>query len=207
MCIGCFYPLTLDKFNKHTDGQYGKRARCKKCFASYRKGGSKRLAQRKALQAKGKRKCKGCNKTKSLSQFHPRTHANGSEGWEGKCKPCVAIRMKENYKHKNKDTRKLVFDYLKKHPCVDCGENNVLALEFDHVHSKKFDIGDALNRNTTIDLIKKEMKKCVIRCSTCHRIKTHLEINSWRFQMSLQDKDTSNKVKRTKQYKALKKVA
>lgn len=81
----------------------------------------------------------------------------------------------------------------------------MLALEFDHVHSKKFDIGNALNSNTAIDLVKKEIKKCVIRCSTCHRIKTHLERNTWRFQMSLQDKETSRKVKSSKQYKALKK--
>jgi hypothetical protein len=57
-----------------------------------------------------------------------------------------------------------------------------------------------------MSLLKKEIKKCVVRCSSCHRIKTHLEINSWRFQMSLADKDTSRKVKNTKQYKALKKV-
>jgi hypothetical protein len=61
--------------------------------------------------------------------------------------------------------------------------------------------------NTTLDLLKKEIKKCVVRCSTCHRIRTHLEINSWRFQFALEDKATSRKVKSTKQYKSLKKVA
>jgi 5-methylcytosine-specific restriction endonuclease McrA len=100
-----------------------------------------------------------------------------------------------------------VFNYLKKHPCVDCGETNVLALEFDHVHSKKFDVGTALVTNVTLDSLKQEIKKCVVRCSSCHRIKTHLEINSWRFQFALQDKATSRKVKSSKQYKALKKVA
>lgn len=172
-----------------------------------RKGSVQRMAKRKELLAQGKRPCNGCGKAKPLSQFQPKTQANGKEGWEGKCKPCVSIRQKKSSITRNQEARQLVFNYLKKHPCVDCGETNVLALEFDHVHSKKFDIGTALNSNTAIDLLKKEIKKCVVRCSTCHRIKTHLEINSWRYQMSLQDKDTSNKVKRTKQYKMLKKVA
>jgi 5-methylcytosine-specific restriction endonuclease McrA len=164
------------------------------------------MARRKALLEQGKRPCNGCGKAKPLSAFQPKTQASGKEGWEGKCKPCVSKRQKNNHAIRNAGARQLVFEYLKKNPCIDCGETNVLALEFDHVHSKKFDIGTALNNNATIEALKKEIKKCVVRCSTCHRIKTHLEINSWRFQMSLEDKDTSRKVKSSKQYKALKKV-
>ncbi|CAB4166987.1 hypothetical protein UFOVP964_86 [uncultured Caudovirales phage] len=205
-CIGCFLDLPLARFNKHMHGLYGKRARCKKCQAILRKGSVQRMAKRKELLKQGKRPCNGCDKAKPLSQFQPKTQANGKEGWEGKCKPCVSKRQKNNHAIRNAGARELVFNYLKKHPCIDCGENNILALEFDHVHSKKFDIGTALNNNATIESLKKEIKKCVVRCSTCHRIKTHLEINSWRFQMSINDKATSRKVKNTKQYKALKKV-
>lgn len=164
------------------------------------------MAKRKALLAQGKRPCNGCGKAKHLSSFQPKVQANGKAGWEGKCKPCVSKRQKKSHAVRNLSARKLVFEYLKKNPCIDCGETNVLALEFDHVHSKKFDIGTAVSSNTAIKLLQKEIKKCVVRCSSCHRIKTHLEINSWRFQMSLRDKDTSRKVKLTKQYKALKKV-
>jgi hypothetical protein len=126
---------------------------------------------------------------------------------EGVCKPCVSIRGKVKHKTKNLDVRKYVFDYLKTHPCVDCGESNVLALEFDHLHSKKFDIGTALGGNTKVaSRVKEEIKKCVVRCSTCHRIKTHIERDTWKFNLSLQDKATSTRIKRTKQYKALMKV-
>jgi hypothetical protein len=147
VCIGCFYPLPLSSFNKYESGKYGKRARCKKCFALHRKGGAERVAKRKALEAKGLRPCNGCGKSKPFSHFQPKTQENGKEGWEGKCKPCVSIRQHKNNLHKNKDTRHYVFEFLKKNPCVDCGENNVLTLEFDHTHSKKFDIGNALNSN------------------------------------------------------------
>jgi hypothetical protein len=208
VCIGCLTELPLAKFNKHIQGQYGKRARCKKCQSVLRKSSAQRTAKRLSLEAKGKRKCSKCGKIKALSSFQEgyRTERNR---WsrEGVCKPCVSIRGKVKHKTKNLDVRKYVFDYLKTHPCVDCGESNVLALEFDHLHSKKFDIGTALGGNTKIaSRVKEEIKKCVVRCSTCHRIKTHMEINSWKFELSLQDNATSTKIKRTKQYKALMKV-
>lgn len=206
VCIGCFYPLPLSKFNKHEQGQYGKRARCKKCQAILRKGSEKRSEKRRALLKKGKRPCNGCGKAKPLSNFQPKIQANGKAGWEGKCKPCVSKRQKKNHAARRLDARTYVFNYLKKNPCIDCGESNILALEFDHTHSKKFDIGTALLSNTSLDLLQKEMKKCVVRCSTCHRIKTHLEVNSWRFQFALEDKETSRKVKSSKQYKKLMKV-
>ena len=208
VCIGCLTELPLSKFNKHTQGQYGKRARCKKCQSILRKTSTQRTNKRLSLEAKGKRKCSKCGKTKALSSFQMayRTERNR---WsrEGVCKPCVSIRGKEKHKNSNLDIRKYVFDYLKTHPCVDCGETNVLALEFDHLHSKKFDIGTALGRSTKLaNRVKSEITKCVVRCSTCHRIKTHMEIDSWKFNLSLQDKATSTKIKRTKQYKELMKA-
>ena len=208
VCIGCLTELPLSRFNKYSQGKYGRRARCKKCLSIQRKTSTQRTAKRLSLEANGKRKCSKCGKTKALSSFQMayRTERNR---WsrEGVCKPCVSIRGKEKHKNSNLDIRKYVFDYLKTHPCVDCGETNVLALEFDHLHSKKFDIGTALGRSTKLaNRVKSEIKKCVVRCSTCHRIKTHMEIDSWKFNLSLQDKATSTKIKRTKQYKALMKA-
>ena len=208
VCLGCLTELPLSQFNKYSQGKYGRRARCKKCLSIQRKTSTQRTAKRLSLEANGKRKCSKCGKTKALSSFQMgyRTERNR---WsrEGVCKPCVSIRGKEKHKNSNLDIRKYVFDYLKTHPCVDCGETNVLALEFDHLHSKKFDIGTALGRSTKLaNRVKSEITKCVVRCSTCHRIKTHMEIDSWKFNLSLQDKATSTKIKRTKQYKALMKV-
>ena len=208
VCLGCLTELPLSQFNKYSQGKYGRRARCKKCLSIQRKTSTQRTAKRLSLEANGKRKCSKCGKTKALSSFQMgyRTERNR---WsrEGVCKPCVSIRGKVKHKTKNLDVRKYVFDYLKTHPCVDCGETNVLALEFDHLHSKKFDIGTALGGNTKVaSRVKEEIKKCVVRCSTCHRIKTHIERDTWKFNLSLQDKATSTKIKRTKQYKALMKV-
>jgi hypothetical protein len=208
VCLGCVTELPLANFNKYEFGIQGVRARCKKCFSVHRKTSAQRTNKRISLEAKGKRKCSKCGKVKALSSFQE-AYRTERKRWsrEGACKPCVSIRGKIKHKTKNLDVRKYVFEYLKTHPCVDCGESNVLALEFDHLHSKKFDIGTALGGNTKLaSRVKEEIKKCVVRCSTCHRIKTHMEINSWKFELSLQDKATSTKIKRTKQYKALMKV-
>ena len=186
VCIGCFYPLPLDRFNKNETGLYGLRARCKKCFAIHRKGTAKRMKDKADLLAQGKRKCGTCKKIKSVKSYQEKWFESGNNGYESSCKPCVSIRHQISGRNLNREARELVFNYLLKHPCIDCGETDVLALEFDHVHSKKFDIGNALNNNVMIDLIKAEIKKCVIRCSSCHRIKTHKELNSWRYRLVME---------------------
>jgi hypothetical protein len=59
--------------------------------------------------------------------------------------------------------------------CVDCGFNaHLAALDFDHVDpsTKKFGIASKLQNADYLELIE-EVKKCVLRCANCHRIKTH----------------------------------
>ena len=58
--------------------------------------------------------------------------------------------------------------------CVDCGESNPIVLDFDHVHGdKSHNISDMVNGSYAISSIKDEIRKCEIRCSNCHRKKTH----------------------------------
>jgi hypothetical protein len=58
--------------------------------------------------------------------------------------------------------------------CVDCGNKDWRVLEFDHVNreDKKNSISRLIANNANIKTLKKEVKKCVIRCANCHRIKT-----------------------------------
>jgi hypothetical protein len=184
VCKGCKEALPLSNFNKHANGVNNLRARCKKCFALYRKESALRIKKKNALLAKGKRTCTTCKKTKAISAFRPKVHAGGSRGYEGACRSCTADRIKTRSKIRNKDAREFIFNYLNARSCVDCGESNILVLEFDHVKNKSFDIGKALNNGTPLRLIKLETKKCQIRCSNCHRIKTHFEADTWRYQMS-----------------------
>lgn len=86
---------------------------------------------------------------------------------------------RERCNKKNTNIRKrnqqYVLEYLKTHPCVDCGISNPVVLEFDHVRGeKKKAVTDLVPRNS-IEVIQKEIDKCEVRCANCHRIKTAKE--------------------------------
>ena len=60
--------------------------------------------------------------------------------------------------------------------CVDCGYDNPLALEFDHISrgAKR-----ALVTNLrSLARIRAEASGCVLRCANCHRIKTWINRDS-----------------------------
>jgi hypothetical protein len=57
--------------------------------------------------------------------------------------------------------------------CVDCGESDPRVLDFDHVYGEKItNISDMVGSSYSIKTIKEEIRKCDVRCSNCHRIKT-----------------------------------
>lgn len=55
--------------------------------------------------------------------------------------------------------------------CIDCGYNkHAAALDFDHVEgSKRFNISRV---KRSLEALRAEIAKCVVRCSNCHRIRT-----------------------------------
>jgi len=79
-----------------------------------------------------------------------------------------------NNKITSQRNSKYVNDYLLSHPCVDCGNNNTIVLEFDHIKDdKKFNISDIRKRAYSLKTIQDEISKCEVRCANCHRIVTH----------------------------------
>jgi hypothetical protein len=57
--------------------------------------------------------------------------------------------------------------------CVDCGINNHIILDFDHLHDKKYNISRMIHDGFSWAAIKKEISKCEVVCANCHRIRTH----------------------------------
>ena len=105
---------------------------------------------------------------------------------DGYCKPCRAeygrehyMRNKARYIEKAKQrtqrvlSERMVFivAFLREHPCVDCGENDPLVLEFDHQRDKEFDIALGL-REKNWDAVLAEIEKCEVVCANCHRRRT-----------------------------------
>ena len=81
-----------------------------------------------------------------------------------------------NFKKYRARNRKRIVEYLLGHPCVDCGEEDVRVLDFDHIHeSKAFNISEFVGRGGSWQRIEAEIAKCVVRCANCHRRKTTVD--------------------------------
>jgi hypothetical protein len=66
--------------------------------------------------------------------------------------------------------RQFAWDYLAAHPCVDCGERDVIVLEFDHVRGEKeFAIAVGICKKYSLERLAGEMAKCDVRCANCHK--------------------------------------
>jgi hypothetical protein len=79
------------------------------------------------------------------------------------------------YRRRN---REFIDAYLASHPCVDCGLDDPVVLEFDHVTgSKRAALSVLVRSAATIATLNAEIAKCVVRCANCHRRRT---AQSWR---------------------------
>lgn len=64
-------------------------------------------------------------------------------------------------------------EYLKQHPCVDCGEDDIEVLTFDHVRGKKhMDVSAMVLGGYRWPRILTEIAKCAVRCWNCHMRRT-----------------------------------
>ena len=73
-----------------------------------------------------------------------------------------------------KKVKEFIAEYKSKNGCTDCGYNkHHSALEFDHIVGKK-ELNVCLAKS--IKQAKKEIEKCEIVCSNCHRIRTYTRI-------------------------------
>lgn len=133
-----------------------------------------------------KKYCDNCNHQLFLKEFSINNYK--SDGLQSTCKECCKKRHKlwyrKNYKsHRvraNKNARryrlrnsKRILKYLLKHPCVDCGEDDPIVLEFDHVRGKKLKEVSILSYSAwSWQHVKDEIAKCDVRCANCHRRKT-----------------------------------
>jgi hypothetical protein len=138
---------------------------CKKCFSI--NNFNKNHTKKDGLSAA----CRECNKKHSRAYYLKNRKSH--------IKFIIASRRKIIYENTKK-----IFNYLLSHPCIDCGESDPLVIDFDHVRGKKIDnIGEFIGRACPWGQISKEMKKCVSRCSNCHRRITARRQKTWRWKI------------------------
>jgi hypothetical protein len=133
--------------------------------------------------------CTRCGETKSLHEFPPvrRSEPDKRQSW---CRACFAEVNNRNYTayyardherivariNARRDLdRRRVIEYLDTHPCVDCGETDIIVLQFDHRSDKSFDVASMIAAGASWGKIDAEIAKCDVRCANCHHRKTALE--------------------------------
>ena len=142
-----------------------------------------------------KKKCLKCNKKKPLTEFNWKYKDRGIR--HPNCRDCTRETTRAHYERNKKDYKKRavvftrkkrkihcskVVEYLKEHPCVDCGEDDPIVLQFDHVRGIKKDcIGRMVSGAYAWATISREIDKCEVRCANCHCRKTAKERN-WKYK-------------------------
>lgn len=132
--------------------------------------------------------CSKCKEEKNLSDFNKK--GTGKQPW---CKDCNAARSRKYYadnreKHivvigkQNKiyrsKIRQKMCEYLSTHPCMDCGEIDIVVLEFDHLSDKLSNIASLMTYSWRA--ISEEIKKCEVVCANCHRRRTAKRQDNYR---------------------------
>jgi hypothetical protein len=133
------------------------------------------------------KKCKKCGEEKSVEQFSK--NRRRKDNLQDNCKACIRIRDAESYakdsskfaawsKGRRLRVRKAVFEYLLSHPCIECGERDIIVLEFDHraQYTKRFDVMSATHGHSWKTILA-EIKKCDVVCANCHKRRTAKMLN------------------------------
>jgi hypothetical protein len=130
--------------------------------------------------------CWACRTTKPAAAFAFRDLKRGV--LQSHCRVCHARLRRAHYvknrpdyirraiaqvKARRDENRRQILTYLMTRPCVDCGETDVIVLEFDHrvPADKTRDVAWLAMRRRWSSVLK-EIEKCDVRCVNCHRRKT-----------------------------------
>ena len=133
------------------------------------------------------RACTKCGELKPLEAFPP--VRRGEPKLQSWCRECFAAYGREYYRN-NRDAQKSrllrntaarradnqtrMIEYLRTHPCIDCGEADIVVLQFDHLSNKERNVSSMLSGGWSWYAIEQEIAKCEVRCANCHRLRTAL---------------------------------
>lgn len=142
--------------------------------------------------------CKECNKTPSRNYYNDNREKHKKTTRQRKSLVRDDLLPEKDpllVKVQGKTATIKIIEYLLDHPCVDCNENNIIVLEFDHINpsEKSSNISVMASGNYSWKRIKEEIDKCEVRCANCHKIKT-AEQQGWKKS----DKDLVEQIKLVK---------
>lgn len=129
--------------------------------------------------------CTKCSQDLPLSAF-ARNSAK-ADGLQQMCRACKKLYNAEYYKltkHVHNPARAArakqvhavlrnqLLEYLKTHPCIDCGETDIVVLQFDHLRDKVLDISTMIRSAYSWSKIEREIEKCEVVCANDHTRRT-----------------------------------
>jgi hypothetical protein len=140
-------------------------------------------------------RCSACGTYKSSGEFSFSDEALRS--LNSYCRKCHAVYRHAHYlahkpdyvrraiaqvKTRREENRRQVLLFYSTHPCVDCGTENLLVLEFDHRDpTQKLTEVAKLMVNRRWPRVRAEIEKCDVRCVNCHRRRTAREFGWAKF--------------------------
>ncbi len=125
--------------------------------------------------------CGLCKVEKEISEFHK--NSKKIDGLQSECKSCKSTRYKGYYSNdrlryfKNAELARNRANELirskKDVPCTDCGiKYPYYVMDFDHLGlEEKIECVARMTRS--YKKLEKEIAKCEVVCSNCHRERTH----------------------------------
>lgn len=138
-------------------------------------------------QAARQKTCGTCRQSKPLSEFNRKR--SRADGLQEVCRDCNRESSRRYYaENREKHVRAIVertakrrigskaflAEYLRAHPCVDCGNADLRVLDFDHRPGtdKRGDVMRMVAGGYGIPRLLEEIAKCDVRCRNCHAIVT-----------------------------------
>ncbi len=134
--------------------------------------------------------CPRCKKSKDVSK----DFAKKCGGKQPFCKLCQSEYQKTYYRKNRaaqiarcnkrreeqvKTNQQNLIEYLLVHPCVDCGEIDIVVLQFDHVRGQKhLEIGRMMMYPWK--RIQEEISKCEVRCANDHTRRTAVQQGNYK---------------------------
>lgn len=110
--------------------------------------------------------------------------------------PAKRAASRQRYEEKNRAARTakwgeerharrlLILGHLQQNPCVDCGETDPVVLDFDHrdENTKSFSVANGVSKRVSLEALIAEIAKCDIRCANCHRRRTAVQFNWFKYR-------------------------
>lgn len=130
--------------------------------------------------------CGSCKVNKKESEFNKK-----GNGYQSQCRVCQRAwyknyydnnpnekdRLLEKNRVSRKELRQKIIDFKSGIPCKDCGITYPhYVMDFDHINNdKEFSVSNLVTHSSW-EKIKKEIEKCELVCSNCHRERTYARL-------------------------------